>query len=69
MTRTLTLLAILASTPAHALQCPDGTWRDKLEHCDLPPTVQCADGTWRDDARWCEESKRPQPRPATVPDQ
>lgn len=31
------ILALIVATPAAAIQCPDLSWRDSLEHCDLPP--------------------------------
>lgn len=56
--------ALIAATPAAAVQCPDGTWRDLVEHCDLPPTVQCAGGSYRDHAEDCTASEqRPEPKP------
>ena len=56
--------ALIAATPAAAIQCPDGSWRDSLEHCDLPPTVQCAGGSYRDRAEDCPASEqRPEPKP------
>lgn len=67
MTRiTLSAAFILLPFTASALQCPDGTWHDLLEHCDMPPSVQCWDGSWRNDLQWCPaevSDERPTPRP------
>ena len=58
------IAALIAATPAAAIQCPDGTWRDLAEHCNLPPTVQCAGGSWRDKQEDCPASEqRPEPKP------
>ena len=58
------IAALIAATPAAAIQCADGTWRDQAEHCSMPPTVQCAGGSWRDDPEDCPASEqRPEPKP------
>lgn len=59
------ILALTLATPAAALQCPEGSWHDKIEHCDLPPGVQCAGGSWRDKEEHCPASEqRPEPKPS-----
>ena len=56
--------ALVVATPAAAIQCPDGTWRDLVEHCSMPPTVQCAGGSYRDQEEDCPASEqRPEPKP------
>ena len=58
------IAAIIAATPAAAIQCPDGRWMDLEEHCKYPPTVQCAGGSYRDHAEDCPASEqRPEPKP------
>lgn len=54
------IAALIAATPAAAIQCPDGSWRDLAEHCDLPPRYQCLDGSWRDSEADCEDQRPPQ---------
>lgn len=62
------VLALTLATPAAAIQCDDGSWRDLAEHCDNRPTVQCPGGSWRDDAEDCPASEqRPEPRPEPRP--
>ena len=58
------IAAIIAATPAAAIQCDDGTWHDLAEHCSMPPTVQCAGGSYRDNQEDCPASEqRPEPKP------
>lgn len=54
------IAALIAATPAAAIQCPDLSWRDSLEHCDLPPRYQCLDGSWRDSDKDCDDQRPPQ---------
>ena len=54
------ILALVVATPAAAIQCPDGTWRDLVEHCSMPPRYQCLDGSWRDSDKDCDDQRPPQ---------